>query len=241
MTIDLDDFEDGLNARFRHVLQNMEGTLPRTPRELAANLSADLSKLESQVSVTARAFFRIRAWAANALDVDPRSITPATRWVDLLPDRTARRHVWADLRKTLGIREFTGLSLGRPAVIEWPIVIVTGAVGLGTFLLVATVTSVGLLFFMAGAGTAAVTLSLLLRLTQRWAVEFRPGNLTVGDVVYHAVAYGSPILGDVTRPLNREQTLEVIQALASVEIGPRRVHPDATWEELKKASELRRS
>jgi hypothetical protein len=241
MTIDIEDFEFALDKRFRHVLQNMEGTLPRTPREMAADLAADLPHVDSRVSVTARAFFRIRGWASTALDINPRSITPNTRWADLIPDRAARRRVWTDLRNTLNIREFSRLWLGRPSVIAWLIAIVTGAVGLGTFLMVATMTSVGSLFFLAGAGAAIITLWLLLRLTRRWAVEFRPANLTVGDVACHAVAYGSPILGEVTRPLNREQTLEVVQALAIVEIGSRRAHPDATWEELSKANELRHS
>lgn len=230
MPVDIEDFEFAIAARFSHLLPREAAISGRTPRELVAALAPDSPGLESPVSLTVRAFYRIRQWVADVLDIDPRSVHPATRWVDLLPDHEIRRVVWAHFREMFGTREAPHLY--RPRTVTWPIAFLASAAGLGVTSTVAATTSVRALIFSAGALVAGTVLWLLLRLTRASAHQFIPPDLTVGAVAHYAVAYGSPILGELALPTSRGQTLEVVQSLARLEIGSSRVHPDATWEQL---------
>ncbi|MFL5614879.1 MAG: hypothetical protein ACJ796_14545 [Gemmatimonadaceae bacterium] len=231
MSVDLEDFEFAVAERFHRVFPLQAAYSARTSRELAAALAPDAPDLENPVSLTARAFYRIRSWVAEVLDIDPRSLSPSTRWADVLPDGATRRIAWAHLRDLLAIREAPRLH--RPRAVTWPIAIVTSAVGLEViFAVTAMGPAQGLLFLAAGEIVAGLIASALLRLTRAWAYEFVPPDLTLGAVAHYAVAYGSPILGDLAQPATRGQTLEVVQSLARLEIGAASVHPDATWEQL---------
>jgi hypothetical protein len=230
MTVDIEDFEFAIAERFRHALASPPTRSASTPRELATALTRGGPGMESSVSVTARAFFRIRRYFADVLDVDAQSIGPSTRCRDLLADHATRRIVWTHFREFLHLREAPRLY--RPRRVEWPIAILTGTAGLTAMLGVAALSVIPALFFLAGALAAGGVIWALLRLTRPWAYEFVPAELTLGALAHYAVAYGSPILADLAQPANRGQTLEVIQSLARLEIGAPRVHPDATWEQL---------
>src|SRR5438034_11386036 len=105
MPVDIEDFEFAVYERFGQLLANGPRRSARTPRELATALAPAAPGLDSSVSVTARAFFRIRRCLADIAGIDVRSLNPATRCADLLPDLTTRRIVWAHFSQILRIRD----------------------------------------------------------------------------------------------------------------------------------------
>jgi hypothetical protein len=230
VSVDLEDFEFAVAERFHTRFADTTHISARTPRELAAALAADSPEHDMQVLITARAFYRIRRWLADVLDIDARSITPSTPCAELLRDKVIRRIVWNHLLELLQIRPAPGLY--RPRLITWPIAILACATGLAAMSAIGTLVGPGSFGVLAGATTAMVTTWSLLRLTRVWAYDFLPAGLNVGALAHYAVAYGSPILGDLAQPANRSHTLEVIQSLAYLEIGASHAHPDATWAEL---------
>jgi hypothetical protein len=223
MCIDIEDFEFSLAKRFgARLRQNERITLPPTPRALATLLAGRAVGTPSPVSLTARAFFRIRTALAQQLDLAPSAILPGTRCHDLMTDLALRPVQWTQLRERLGIREAPRLVRSEP--LAWTIAVVGALVTLTAAIGAAVLLPTSLIFpviSLAGGGAAAVA----LRLTRHRACLFRPPNLTVGHLAHYAVAYGSPILGDVVNPISRSQTLEVVQSLARLEIGPRMLIP----------------
>jgi hypothetical protein len=230
MSIDIEDFEFALAERFRSQLRLGESiVMPPTPRTLAALLARRRAAAPSPVSLTARAFFRIRAALADQLGLEPSAILPGTRCRDLMTDLTLRRAQWSHFRERLGIREAPRLA--RSGRLAWTIAIVTAAVmlaaAIGATAVLPTFPIFPMILLAGGAAVAAA-----LRLTRHWARLFLPRDLTVGHLAHYAVAYGSSILGDCVHPATTSQTLEVIQSLARLEIGAPHLDPDANWEEL---------
>jgi hypothetical protein len=230
MSIDVEDFEFALAERFGALLEHHEAmVLPATPRALAALLVRPRMGRASPVSVTARAFFRIRAGLADQLGIERSQILPGTRCCDLMPDIALRREQWNRFRRRLGLRQVPRLVRSSP--LAWTIVVLSATAALvaaiaAKVLLPASLLSPAVL--LASGGVIMVG----LRVTRHRAVLFMPRDLTVGQLTHYAVAYGSPILGDAIDPSSTSQMLEVIQALARLEIGAPLVDPDSTWEEL---------
>ena len=227
MSQDFEDFEFALYDRFGALREQSPAA---TPRAMAATIAAQRPQRPSQVSLTVRAFNQIRAALRLQSGVDPTTITPRTHCCDLMPDITQRRAEWQKLRAVLGIREAPRLE--RPAQLTWTLLCIAGVIGVvgGA---VAPFQYAGAFSVPRALLTGVCATLVCFRLTRRWARCFEPADLTIGTLAHYAVAYGSPILGDVAMPVTAAQTLEVVQALARFEIGVPMVDPDTPWEELE--------
>lgn len=230
MTIDIEDFEYAVAERFGPIPKHRrDKTMASTPRSLAQFLAGDIPATATGPSLTVRAFYRIRDLLAHCAASDPVLIRPSTRCADLFPNLAARPAAWRKVRVALEIPQAPRLD--RPAGLEWFIALAAAGVTLGVVVSATMVLPTAFIFpAMLLAGGHSVHIGL--RLTRRWAWLFTPPDLSVGTLAYYVVAYGSPILGDLQRPVHRSQMLEVIQALARLEIGASHVHPDATWQQL---------
>jgi hypothetical protein len=230
MSIDIEDFEYALAERFRGRMPHDESIIiPPTSRALAALLTRQSTASEASVSLTARAFFRIRAGLADQLGLERSQILPGTRCRDLMPDIALRCEQWNRFRQWLGLRQVPRLVRSSP--LAWTIVVLSATAALVAAIADKVVLPASLLspaVLLASSGVMAFA----LRVTRHRAMLFMPRDLTVGQLAHYAVAYGSPILGGAIDPASTSQTLEVIQSLARLEIGTPLVDPDATWEEL---------
>lgn len=232
MSIDIEDFEFAVADRFRHVLGRRRGVLmPPTPRALARLLTTESAGASRSASLTARAFYRIRATVARQLNIPSTSIRPGARCRDLLPDLATRRAQWMAIDDAL--RLHAPPRLCRSGSVAAAVAIFVGLVTLWAALASAATHTDDWLAYPSIAASGAVALVLALRVTRPWARYFHPPDLTVGALAHYAVAYGSPMLGDLTRPIDASQTLEVVQALVRLEFDVWRVNPDATWAELE--------
>src|SRR5215813_11057928 len=103
MTVDIDDFEFAFAERFADVVAHHSIVGANTPGELADRVTAILPLSNSAVSVTARAFYRVRALLSRQLVINAKSILPGSRLSDLLPNLATRRTQWDGICAALAL------------------------------------------------------------------------------------------------------------------------------------------
>src|SRR6478735_4399728 len=158
MSIDVADFEFAFAERFADVLARQPIVAPNTPRGLAKRVTAVLPPSDSAVSMTARAFYRVRRVLGEQLGIEAKSILPGSRLSDLMPDLATRRVQWARICATLDVPNAPRLV--RSESLSWTLAIGGGAAALAGIVGAAALTSA------APAALSALTIWGALQLTR---------------------------------------------------------------------------
>jgi hypothetical protein len=230
MIDDLEDFQYAVGDRFGRIFPRWRTTGLATPRDLVDYITARTASSPDQRSVKQHAFYFIRALIARELRVNPQEVSPTTVLAQLLPEPAQRRDDWKRISRELRVPLLPQLS--RPSSVQWAITLTVAVLSYAVFLLAAFVLEGSGVSILAGAVFAASLCVLLFCLTERFATEFLPPTLTVGDLAAYATAYGSKNPALAVKPSSRSQHLEVVRDLVRLEIGATRISQDATWKEL---------
>jgi hypothetical protein len=230
MIDDLEDFEYAVGDRFGRIFPRWRTTRLATPRELVDYVTARSAPSPDLRSVKQHAFYFIRTLIARELRVNPQQVSPTVVLAHLMPEPAQRRDDWKRISRELRVPLLPQLS--RPSSVQWAITLTVAVLSYAVFLLAAFALEGSAVSILVGAVFAAGMCALLFRITERFATEFLPPTLTVGDLAAYATAYGSKNPALAVKPSSRSQNLEVVRDLVRLEIGATRINEDATWEEL---------
>lgn len=223
MGLDAVEFAMELEDHFGLRLRDDVFSHARTVGEMAALIAAGLPMAQG-ACMTARSFYRLRAWFEGAGGMPARSVRPSTRLVDVLPCGSRRRAAWAAMQREVEkplFGEPPGIGVFKVPELTWS----NRARGVRRV----TASAVVVVWLMGGAAmfvllpwwVAALALVWLLPmllvcflwLDRRFQYELAEGVVTAGDLARRMVSDGGSSAAELRS--RHDEVLEGIRQIAA--------------------------